>query len=62
MSFMSEKNFDVRAMKKSCVHIATEDDKLIPFESFNIFYRTKEQRNMLENRRNEVSVKFNLKK
>lgn len=60
MSFMSEKNFDVRAMKKSCVHIATEDDKLIPFESFNIFYRTEEQRELLANRINEVKIKFKL--
>lgn len=58
MSFMDEKNFDVRAMKKSCVHIATEDDKLIPFESFNIFYRTKEQRALLSNLRKENIIKF----
>jgi hypothetical protein len=29
----------VRAMKKSCVHIAQPDGRLIPFEAFNLFYR-----------------------
>lgn len=39
MQFMDAYNFDVRAVKKSCVHIATPDKKLIPFETMNIFYR-----------------------
>ncbi len=39
MSFMDVINFDVRAAKKSCVHIVQHDGKLIPFETCNIFYR-----------------------
>jgi uncharacterized radical SAM superfamily Fe-S cluster-containing enzyme len=39
MSFIDAANFDVRAMKKSCVHIAQPDGTVIPFESFNLFYR-----------------------
>lgn len=39
MAFMDAVNFDVRAMKKSCVHIVQPDGKIIPFEAFNLLYR-----------------------
>ncbi len=39
MQFIDAWNFDLRAMKKSCVHIAQPDGRLIPFESFNLLYR-----------------------
>ncbi len=39
MAFMDAWNFDVRAIKKSCVHMATGDGKMIPFETMNLFYR-----------------------
>lgn len=39
MQFMDAYNFDVRAVKKSCVHIATPEGLLIPFETMNLFYR-----------------------
>jgi uncharacterized radical SAM superfamily Fe-S cluster-containing enzyme len=39
MQFIDAWNFDLRAMKKSCVHIAQPDGHLIPFESFNLLYR-----------------------
>jgi len=39
MQFIDAENFDVRAMKKSCVHIVQPDGRLIPFEAFNLFYR-----------------------
>ena len=39
MAFMDAVNFDVRAMKKSCVHIVQPDGKVMPFESFNLLYR-----------------------
>lgn len=38
--FMDAHNFDVRSVKKSCVHIVS-DRKIIPFETMNIFYRDK---------------------
>jgi len=37
MQFIDAWNFDVRAMKKSCVHIAQPDGRLMPFEAFNLF-------------------------
>lgn len=39
MQFIDAYNFDVRAIKKSCVHIVDKDYKIIPFETMNLFYR-----------------------
>lgn len=39
MQFMDAYNFDVRAIKKSCVHIVNKEGKIIPFETMNLFYR-----------------------
>jgi uncharacterized radical SAM superfamily Fe-S cluster-containing enzyme len=39
MNFMDPLDFDVRAVKKSCVHIVSDKLKIIPFETMNIFYR-----------------------
>jgi hypothetical protein len=32
-------SFDVRAMKKSCVHSVQADGRLLRFEAFSLFYR-----------------------
>lgn len=42
MQFIDAYNFDVRAIKKSCVHIVTPEGKLIPFETMNLFYRNQQ--------------------
>ncbi|BDD01062.1 radical SAM protein [Persicobacter psychrovividus] len=39
MDFVDAHNFDVRAIKKSCVHIVNKDNQIIPFETMNILYR-----------------------
>jgi uncharacterized radical SAM superfamily Fe-S cluster-containing enzyme len=39
VQFMDAANLDIRALKKSCIHFAQPDGRLIPFESFNLFYR-----------------------
>jgi uncharacterized radical SAM superfamily Fe-S cluster-containing enzyme len=31
--------FDVRSVKKSCIHIVHPDGRLIPFDTYNLFYR-----------------------
>ena len=31
--------FDVRSVKKTCIHIAHPDGRLIPFDTYNLFYR-----------------------
>ncbi|MBC7841855.1 MAG: radical SAM protein [Gemmatimonadaceae bacterium] len=61
MAFMDATAFDVRAMKKSCVHIVQPDGHIIPFESFNLLYRD-DQRAILEERRAEVEQLFQLQR
>lgn len=39
VQFMDALSLDIRALKKSCVHMARPDGRLIPFESYNLFYR-----------------------
>lgn len=39
VQFMDAQNLDIRALKKSCVHMVQPDGRLIPFESFNLLYR-----------------------
>jgi 7,8-dihydro-6-hydroxymethylpterin dimethyltransferase len=40
MQFIDAYAFDVRSVKKTCVHIAHPDGKrLIPFDTYNLFYR-----------------------
>ena len=39
VQFMDAHSLDIRALKKSCIHIAQADGRLIPFEAYNLFYR-----------------------
>ena len=39
MQFIDHHAFDVRSVKKSCVHIVHPDGRLIPFDTYNLFYR-----------------------
>jgi uncharacterized radical SAM superfamily Fe-S cluster-containing enzyme len=39
VQFMDALSLDIRALKKSCIHMARPDGRLIPFESYNLFYR-----------------------
>jgi hypothetical protein len=53
MNFMDAYDFDVRAIKKSCVHIVQTDGKIIPFDTHNLFYRDDRTR-QLEDIRREI--------
>ena len=39
IQFLDAHNFDVRSVKKSCIHIVHPDGRIIPFDTFNLFYR-----------------------
>lgn len=39
MQFLDPAIFDVRSVKRSCVHIVHPDGRIIPFDTMNIFYR-----------------------
>lgn len=57
MNFMDAHDFDVRAVKKSCVHIVNKDLKIIPFETMNLFYRD-DKKDILKELRNDTKVLF----
>ena len=39
VQFLDAFNFDVRSVKRSCIHIVHPDGRIIPFDTFNMFYR-----------------------
>ncbi|MDB5035435.1 MAG: Radical domain protein [Chlorobi bacterium] len=43
MQFLDPHNFDVRSVKRSCVHIVHPDGRIIPFDTYNIFYRDEKE-------------------
>lgn len=46
MRFIDAYDFDVRAIKKSCVHIVSKDGRIIPFETMNLFYRDEKEQHL----------------
>jgi 7,8-dihydro-6-hydroxymethylpterin dimethyltransferase len=48
MRFIDAYDFDVRAIKKSCVHIVHKDGRVIPFETMNLFYRDEKENRLKE--------------
>ena len=43
---MDAYDFDIRSVKKSCVHIVHKDGRMIPFETMNLFYRDDKKKNL----------------
>jgi len=39
VQFLDAWSFDVRSVKKTCIHIVHPDGRLIPFDTYNLFYR-----------------------
>jgi uncharacterized radical SAM superfamily Fe-S cluster-containing enzyme len=39
VQFLDKYNFCVGTVKRSCIHFVTPDGKIIPFDTFNLFYR-----------------------
>jgi hypothetical protein len=39
IGFMDRHNFSVASVKRSCVHFVTPNGQIIPFETYNLFYR-----------------------
>jgi len=48
MQFLDAYNFDVRSVKKTCVHIVHPDGRIIPFDTFNMFYRDGKEKRLKE--------------
>ena len=48
MQFLDAYAFDVRSVKKTCVHIAHPDgQRIVPFDTYNLFYRDDLERTRL---------------
>ena len=39
VQFMDRFNFCVGGVKRSCIHFVTPNGQIIPFDTFNLFYR-----------------------
>src|SRR5947208_12616959 len=39
IQFLDRYNFDIGTVKRSCIHFATPDGRMIPFDTYNSFYR-----------------------
>jgi uncharacterized radical SAM superfamily Fe-S cluster-containing enzyme len=49
VAFIDAQSFDLRSIKKTCVHIAHPDgERLIPFDTYNMFYRDGLEQTRLE--------------
>jgi 7,8-dihydro-6-hydroxymethylpterin dimethyltransferase len=60
MQFLDPHNFDVRSVKKSCVHIVHPDGRIIPFDTFNLFYRDQKEQKLAELRVNGNAMQTDL--
>ena len=57
MQFLDAYSFDVRSVKKSCVHIVHPlDMRLIPFDTYNLFYRDGREAEILGPIRAEIGL------
>ena len=46
--------FDVRSVKKSCIHIVHPDGRLIPVDTYNLFYRDRLEETRLKELRDRI--------
>ena len=54
MQFIDAWSFDVRSIKKTCVHVAHPDGRrIIPFDTYNLFYRDELEKTVLQPLRRE---------
>lgn len=58
MQFIDAYSFDVRSVKKTCVHIAHPDGRIIPFDTYNLFYRDDLEQKVLEPLRRERDAAY----
>jgi len=54
--FIDAYGFDVRSVKKTCIHIVHPDGRMIPFDTYNLFYRDELERTRLGPLRQSAQV------
>jgi uncharacterized radical SAM superfamily Fe-S cluster-containing enzyme len=56
VQFIDADSFDLRSIRKTCIHIAHPDgERIIPFDTFNMFYRDDLERTRLAPLREQIS-------
>jgi uncharacterized radical SAM superfamily Fe-S cluster-containing enzyme len=60
MQFLDAYNFDVRSVKKTCVHIAHPDGRIIPFDTYNMFYRDGKEQLLDQLRKGAETIQLTL--
>jgi uncharacterized radical SAM superfamily Fe-S cluster-containing enzyme len=48
MKFLDAYDMDIRSVKKTCVHIVHPDGRIIPFDTYNLFYRDRKEERLTE--------------
>jgi uncharacterized radical SAM superfamily Fe-S cluster-containing enzyme len=61
MQFLDVHNFDVRSVKKTCVHIVHPDGRIIPFDTYNMFYRDEKERRLEGIRQTQTLVPLHIR-
>ncbi len=56
VQFIDAYSFDVRSVKKTCIHIVHPDGRVIPFDTYNLFYRDDLEKTRLEPLRRETEL------
>jgi uncharacterized radical SAM superfamily Fe-S cluster-containing enzyme len=57
VQFIDADSFDLRSIRKTCIHIAHPDaERLIPFDTFNLFYRDELEQTRLEPLRQRTTM------
>ena len=54
MDFIDAHSFDLRSVKKTCVHVVAPDLRIIPLDTYNMFYRDGLEERVLEPIRREL--------
>lgn len=58
IQFIDAHAFDVRSVKKSCIHIVHPDGRLIPFDTYNLFYRDNLEETRLRPLREQIGENY----
>jgi uncharacterized radical SAM superfamily Fe-S cluster-containing enzyme len=48
MKFLDAYDMDVRSVKKTCVHIVHPDGRIIPFDTYNLYYRDRKEERLTQ--------------
>ena len=56
MDFIDAHSFDMRSVKKTCVHVVAPDLRIIPLDTYNMFYRDGLEQRVLQPIRKELEA------